>query len=125
MAELVSDATARLDETREIVREFRSADEGSLDEQRTAWSEALEALRGETADRLRDDVQAPVTEAIQAVGEALGTLADDMNAARETSAGLREEVSTLLDGLTQAMEPMPGAIDAVKAAAEIVGLTWS
>lgn len=125
LAELTGRAVDRLGETREVLRQFQSVDRASLDAHGGAWADAVQALSSETEDRLRDDVRMPVAGAVEAVGEALAALASDLETARDASSELREQVGTLLDGLGRAMEPLPAAIDAVKAAAEIVGLSWS
>ena len=124
MNQVVEDATAKLDETREWLHEFQDQHEHALSEQAEAWSTGSQELADALKQALENDLDqriAPAAESVEGLFQALASEMKEASAETEKQTG---RLGELLDALQQAMDPLPGAVEAVKDAAQKVGIDW-
>lgn len=99
--------------------------EGRVQEEQQQLSQSTEALEQTVRETLEKDVEQRITMATGALLEATDELA---RTASEAEAEARAQAQALSHGfstLKQTMEPLPGAVDQVKRAAQELGLSWS
>jgi|RhiMetdeSRZDD1v2_1073273.scaffolds.fasta_scaffold286842_2 chromosome segregation ATPase len=98
---------------------MQQAVEGAMEELATRNAKLFTEVSGPTEEKGTD---------LQGVMEEVGTheagLAEPVMAAQEDLPGDREESDTLIEGLTEAREPLPGIVEAVRGAAELANIPW-
>jgi uncharacterized phage infection (PIP) family protein YhgE len=124
MRELLEEGRREVESTGATLRKSASTHEDHLLAEGGRLSQAKQELLKRISDRVGEEIAQRVATEAAKVQVALGRLDQTL---RQAEQGTHEDADALeskLAGLSDAMEPLPPAIDSIKQAAREVGLLW-
>lgn len=124
MLRLLDQARQEVRNTEQTLRAALHAQEDHLAEQTGRLEAGRQELFAGLEDRVATELRGRIGAVAAGVVQALSALGESAAGIAAEAAEGREALEARLEALDEAMGPMPAAIEAVKIAAQEIGLTW-